>query len=315
MSSTALAQIRTVEAPGNDMLADADLFKQMWRAAELFASSDLVPDHFKGKPANCFVTFQMARRMDDDPLLLMQNLYLVGGRPGWYTQFLIAKANASGRFATPISWEVEEIGKQPVTGDVTVKGGKRKATIDNIRVRAWAERSDGLRVQSVWITPKMAFAENWPSNAKYENMTEVMFSYRAAAFLIRMNCPEVMHGFSTAEELETMAPVQVTATAAPKDDRPARTLDAFAAEAAAEPEPEAMPDADVVIESEETKAILSKRRLADLRAMAEAKNVSWAAVEDAFGGPLEGRQLPGADAGAVEATVADTISALAKGAE
>jgi len=61
--------------------------------------------------------------------------------------------------------------------------------------------------------------------------------------------------------------------------------------------------------------VLSKRRLADLRAMADAKGVSWSAVEDAFGGPLEGRPLPGADAGAVEATVADTISALAKGAE
>ena len=34
---------------------DKNAFEQLYRAAKLFASSDLVPTSYKGKEANCFI--------------------------------------------------------------------------------------------------------------------------------------------------------------------------------------------------------------------------------------------------------------------
>ena len=42
---------------------DSNKYNHLWRAAQMLASSDLVPDHFKNKPANCFIATQMAIRL------------------------------------------------------------------------------------------------------------------------------------------------------------------------------------------------------------------------------------------------------------
>ncbi|MFN7317976.1 MAG: hypothetical protein ACK5S6_00570, partial [bacterium] len=69
------------------------------RAAKLLASSSLVPKEFQNNIANCVVALNMANRMGADPLMTMQNLYIVHGRPSWSSQFLIATFNTCGRFS------------------------------------------------------------------------------------------------------------------------------------------------------------------------------------------------------------------------
>jgi hypothetical protein len=70
------------EATRGDVLLNDSLFETMQRAAKLFAASHLVPKHFQGNIPDCFIAIHMARNLHVDPFTLMQNCYVVSGRPG-----------------------------------------------------------------------------------------------------------------------------------------------------------------------------------------------------------------------------------------
>jgi RecT family protein len=155
-----------------------------WRLAQGFAKSDLVPKDLRGKPENCFVALMMAERMQEDPLMVMQNIVIIHGTPGWKATFLIARANRSGTFRDPIQFRADG------------KGAKMEVT-------AFAQmKRTGLEV-SATATMEMATTEGWGAGGKkYQSMPQQMLSYRAASMLVRLYCPEVMLGMPTAEEIE-----------------------------------------------------------------------------------------------------------------
>lgn len=162
-------------------------FEQLQRAARLLASSTLVPKEYQGNLPNCVIALNMANRIGADPLLVMQNLYLVHGRPGWSATFLIATFNQCGRFS---AMRFEFTGEQ----------GKA-----DWGCRAWAtEKSTGERIEGSWITMAMAKAEGWvdKSGSKWKTMPQQMLQYRAASFLVRAFAPELSMGLQTADELQ-----------------------------------------------------------------------------------------------------------------
>lgn len=162
-------------------------FEQLQRAAKLLASSTLVPKEYQGNLPNCVIALNMANRIGADPLLVMQNLYLVHGRPGWSSQFLIATFNQCGRFS---AMRFEFTGEQ----------GKA-----DWGCRAWAtEKSTGERIEGSWITMAMAKAEGWAdkSGSKWKTMPQQMLQYRAASFLVRAFAPELSMGLQTQDELQ-----------------------------------------------------------------------------------------------------------------
>lgn len=171
--------------------AEVTRFELMQREAKMFAISPLVPEHLrKGTPeqalANCYIALNMAKAMGENPIVTMQNIYIVSGKAGWQAQYMIARANASGIFKGRISWRIEGKGKDlVVTAFATLKDTGQE-------VRAEASYA-------------MAEAEKWTNNPKYRTMPEVMLRYRAATFLVRFYCPEVMLGYQTADELEDMS--------------------------------------------------------------------------------------------------------------
>ena len=105
--STQLQQVGPVErlpamqsAPTRAGFFDLDSFELMQRVSKAFASSDLVPQQYRGNLANCMIALDMAQRIGANPLMTMQNLYVVHGTPGWSSKFLIATVNACGRFSS-----------------------------------------------------------------------------------------------------------------------------------------------------------------------------------------------------------------------
>lgn len=170
--------------------------------AQKFAASDIIPETFQQKPANVLIALDMANRMGAGPLMVMQNLYIVYGRPGWSSQYLIAMFNRCGRFG---SIRYEFFGK-PGT--------------DEYGCRAYAtELATGEKVQSIDVTIKMAKDEGWYSKkgSKWQTMPQLMLQYRSAAFLVRTVAPEISMGLQTMEELEDIQPVNVTATGSVRD--------------------------------------------------------------------------------------------------
>lgn len=165
---------------------DAAGFELIQRISKAFAVSTLVPEAYRDNISNCMIAVNMAQRMNADPLMVMQNLYIVYGNPGFSSKFLIASVNACGRFSSMrYEWRGEE-------GD------------GNYGCRAWAiERDTGERLVGAWVDWNMVRAEGWDkkSGSKWKSMPQQMFIYRAAAFWQRAYAPEISMGLSTSEEL------------------------------------------------------------------------------------------------------------------
>lgn len=165
---------------------DLQGFELLQRVAKAFASSSLVPAHYQNNVANCMIALNLARRLGADELMVMQNLYIVHGNPGWSSKFLIASVNTCGRFETlRYEWRGTE-------------------GSDDFGCRAWTiEKSTGERLNGTWIDWKMVKAEGWnkKSGSKWLTMPDQMFVYRSAAFWQRAYAPEISMGLSSQEEL------------------------------------------------------------------------------------------------------------------
>ncbi|MBO1013464.1 hypothetical protein IPU70_07890 [Achromobacter sp. SD115] len=166
---------------------DLQGFELLQRVAKAFASSSLVPQQYQNNVANCMIALNLARRLRADELMVMQNLYIVHGNPGWSSKFLIASVNTCGRFETlRYEW-------------------RGQAGTDDYGCRAWTiERSTGEKLFGTWIDWKMVKAEGWnkKSGSKWLTMPDQMFIYRAAAFWQRGYAPEISMGLMSHEELQ-----------------------------------------------------------------------------------------------------------------
>lgn len=238
---SAFSQVQVIEArqkaefamtPVGQML---EKFKAQQRIAQVYAASSLIPQSLKGDPnkeygatpvekqaaanqktlANCVIALNMATRMKADPLMVMQNLYIVYGQPAFSSKFLIACINASGRYST-LQYEMTGTPGTPEFGCHVVAF---EAT----------DTKHKTPLVGPTVTLAMAKAEGWESKngSKWRTMPEVMLRYRAAAFWQRQFCPEISMGLSTAEEAYDMGqqPVQYA------EEIPARSLDNIAAQA------------------------------------------------------------------------------------
>ena len=189
---TSLDQLRRPAAPEASMpvvrmgFDSLQGFELMQRAAKAFAASTLVPQQYQGNLPNCIIALEMASRMGASPLMVAQNLYIVHGRPGWSSQFLIASFNQCGRFsAIRYEWS----------------GDKGK---DSWGCKAWAvELSTKDRIEGPTVTMRQAKDEGWydKKGSKWQTLPELMLMYRAAGFMVRTHAPEIAMGLQTAEEI------------------------------------------------------------------------------------------------------------------
>ena len=161
-----------------------DQFNQLLRAAQMLSQTSIIPQNYQGKPQDCFLAIEMANRMGVSPIVVMQNMYVVKGKPSWAGQACTMLINSCGKFK-----DVKHI----YTGE---KGTpNRGCYVTATRI------SDGSTFNGVEVTMQMAQAEGWTSNSKWRNLPELMLAYRASAFFARVYCPEAMMGVQTTEEV------------------------------------------------------------------------------------------------------------------
>lgn len=174
---------------------DPQAFEHGQRVAKALASSDIVPKQYQGNVANTLVALNMSNRIGADPMIVMQNLNIIHGRPSWSSSFLISSINTSGRFGS-LRYKKENLG-------MINHQGKQ---IENLACTAYAKDLDGETLEGSRITIQMAIAEGWytKSGSKWPNMPEQMLMYRAASFFSRAYCPEITMGMKTTEEYEDM---------------------------------------------------------------------------------------------------------------
>lgn len=176
----------------SDPYGSAQTFEHIQRVAKMLCTSDLVPKEFKNNVQNTIIALEMANRIGASPLAVMQNLYIVHGKPSWSSTFIISAINSCKRF-------------DPLRFDLTGTG-------DAMSCYAWTtEKGKAERIEGPAVTMKMAKAEGWidKNGSKWKTMPELMIRYRAAAFFGRLYAPEIMMGMQTKEEVMDVAHVVV----------------------------------------------------------------------------------------------------------
>lgn len=161
-------------------------FDLVQRAAKCLAASSLVPKDYQNNISNCVVALNMAARVGADPLMVMQNLVIVHGRPTWSSQFLIATVNSCGRF-TALRYEFFG---EPNT--------------DTWGCRAWAiEKATGEKLVGTDVTIALTKAEGWygKNGSKWKTMAQQMLMYRSGSWWTRAYAPELSMGLHTKEEM------------------------------------------------------------------------------------------------------------------
>ena len=196
-------------------------FELSQREALALSHSSLVPTEYQGNVPNCLIAMNLAKRIGIDPMMVMQNLDVIHGRPSFRASFLIACVNMCGRFS-PLRYRVEGDG-------------------DSMTCVAFAtEKETGEIVEGPMVSMTMAKAEGWSTKkgSKWQTMPDLMIRYRAAAFFARTTAPEITLGLHTADELEDIRP-------APASERPSAMSATEALDNAVDVTPEPEPEPEV----------------------------------------------------------------------
>lgn len=167
--------------------ATLENFKEIYDIGKMFASSTLVPQAYQGKPMDCTIAVDMANRMAVSPMMVMQNLYVVRGKPSWSGQACMSLINGSGKFKNV---------KHVYTGEKNADTWG--CYVQAIRIE------DGELVKGTEVTIKMAKDEEWygKSGSKWKTMPELMLAYRASAFFARVHIPNALMGMAVEGEIE-----------------------------------------------------------------------------------------------------------------
>ena len=105
----------------------SDNFIMAMQMAKALADSTIVSQTYQKNPSNCLIAIEQAQRMHISPLMVMQNLYPIQGRPSWSSKFLIASINASRMFDMELQYdEVKDKDGKPYSCVAwTMKNGRR----------------------------------------------------------------------------------------------------------------------------------------------------------------------------------------------
>ena len=240
---------------------DPAQFETMQRICDMFASSELVPDLYKFTPkaipsgaseaqvaaiqaenkaakakaiANCMIAVEMSQRIGASPLMIMQNMVIIYGRPSWSSKFLVATVNTCGRFE-PLKFKITNkgnLGKVSYVDYEWNQATKRKEArtkefdgtkVPNLVCVAYTSPVGSKDVlESAPISIELAVKEGWytKSGSKWPTMTEQMLKYRAASFWTNTYAPELSMGMKTEDELRDIIDIDhVDITEAAEADR------------------------------------------------------------------------------------------------
>ena len=216
-------------------------FDTMQRVCKLFASSELVPDMYKASDknpmdkamANCMIAIEIAQRIGASPLMVMQNMVPIYGKPSWSSKFLVATVNTCGRF-NPLQYRFAEkgmLGMVDYTDYVWDNATRSKRAvlkqfdgkkIMDIECVAYttAKGSDKV-LESSPVSVRLAIQEGWytKNGSKWQTMTRQMLMYRAASFWTSAYAPELSMGMKTVEEYQDIQDVDYQGIITPEEER------------------------------------------------------------------------------------------------
>lgn len=241
-------------------LFDPTQFDMMQRLSKMYAAADLVPDSYKPvfKPipagateqqiaainlenqaaqskavANCMIALELSARIGASPLMVMQNMIPIYGKPTWSAKFLIATVNTCGRFE-PLQYRFTEkgmLGMVDYTDYVWNNQYHRKEAVKkqfdgrkvmDIECVAFSYKHGSKEVlESSPISIRIAIQEGWytKNGSKWQTMPKQMLMYRAASWWASAYAPDLSMGMRTTEEQQDIYVEYEDVTDAPTPDK------------------------------------------------------------------------------------------------
>lgn len=166
-------------------------FTEAMTAAQAISTSALVPQAYRGKPADILVCWQYGAELGLLPLQALQSIAVINGKPGLYGDGLLAVAMSHPEYAGMVEefdgkravCTVKRRGRPDMSGEFTVDMAKRA----------------GL----------------WGKQGPWTQYPERMLQMRARGFVLRDAFADALKGFKTAEELLDYGDAPAAAEQAP----------------------------------------------------------------------------------------------------
>lgn len=218
------APIQKVAPPNVGVYDDFDTFEKAYTMAKALSKTELIPANFRGKPEDCLIAIDWARRLNVAPMAIMPHLFCIKGRPATSAQFKIALVNRSGRFSR-VAWT------EGVDGKITY-ADERGAKVETANFYAEAyftELATGREIRSSRVDMKIALLSGWLTKGQdkgvdsmWKKSPQLMLRYRSASALISTTCPEITLGLDTAEDVYDNVDTRTyQAEVVVRDDEPA----------------------------------------------------------------------------------------------
>ena len=209
-----MSDIQKLEANSAEVM-EMQLNAQM-RHAEVLSNSNMLPDKFKGNPANVLMAKEIANSMGETPWVTMTELYFVGNTPTFSAKYMRTRVRQAGHILR------ESFDESTMTATCVII------------------RSDDPEYEHVvtWNKAKAVAHGLW-DKGHWKKNPQLMMKNRAVSECVREACNEVMGGVNyTPEEAESMQTVHATSTRMDVS----RGADGVRAALAAKREPEPQPE-------------------------------------------------------------------------
>ena len=160
--------------------------EKVMELGQMLSKSTIIPVAYQNYPENCIIAVDMANRMGLSPIVVMQNLYVIQGKPSWSGQAMASMIRNSKQFKNV---ELHYIGTE---GEDSFG-----AYVTAIRT------SSGQELVGSKVTIGTAKKEGWyqKSGSKWQSIPSLMLAYRAYAFFGRVYAPELLMGLQSVEEV------------------------------------------------------------------------------------------------------------------
>jgi hypothetical protein len=168
----------------NQELTTAEEIREDLKLAHAFSEAKMIPDHYKKSPGDCYIAIKLAQRFKMDPWTLMQELYLIQGKP-----------MMSGKLATAI---LNNSLADPLRPTYSSEGDERTITLTGR-----PEREAGPLTVTLKVKDAKTQNEQWKKNP------DQMLMYSASRMWGRRYTPDILLGIVfDDEEIPNVNPVQ-----------------------------------------------------------------------------------------------------------
>ena len=206
--------------------------EDMTTVAQIILQSKIAPDSFKTKE-QIFVGLQTGAEIGLKPMQALNSIVVIHGKPTLWGDAALALVKRSGLLRS-------------FSEKVTGEGDDMNAVVKSVRVDGEGSRSLECTVESTFSVADAKTAGLWKKKGPWTTHPKRMLKYKARAFNLRDNFPDVLFGMHLAEEMMGEEPLPAPESDVhPRDERrmavPSSAVDTKRAPAAPEQETETAP--------------------------------------------------------------------------